>query len=140
MDYLEMLIESADCTNVTGGILQSIRLVTGLSLAGSCFCMGHHVWNNLVMIYNGLKSEPCLNFQCVCANFRCLSPDVDLVPSCMDLGRCFLRYPYQPTIRIENKSNVPVKYTVLSQECSEDAQIVYLINQPEVCLLICFIL
>lgn len=63
-------------------------------------------------------------------------PPVNLVAPSADLGRCFLRYPYQIVIQLENDSNLPAKYNVLSQQNAEDESIHYSATDPVVCFVL----
>lgn len=42
-------------------------------------------------------------------------PTLELVNSVVDFGHCFLKYPYEKTIELSNKSPLPGCYEVLPQ-------------------------
>ena len=46
---------------------------------------------------------------------RCIVPNLHVVNTEVDFGRCFLKYPYKKTIQLVNDDNLPGCYRVLPQ-------------------------
>ncbi|XP_041375521.1 hydrocephalus-inducing protein homolog [Gigantopelta aegis] len=47
---------------------------------------------------------------------RCVVPAVTVLSPILDYGRCFLRHPYEHSIRLHNDTDLPAKYEIVPQE------------------------
>nr|XP_033799169.1 hydrocephalus-inducing protein homolog isoform X3 [Geotrypetes seraphini] len=61
---------------------------------------------------------------------RCLVPLVHVENPILKFGRCFLQYPYEQSVKLVNKSNLPACYCVLSQEFENQPQVLYSSPSP----------
>ncbi|XP_047385193.1 hydrocephalus-inducing protein homolog isoform X1 [Sciurus carolinensis] len=50
---------------------------------------------------------------------RCVVPDLQLVNTEVDFGRCFLNYPYEKVIQLVNPDDLPGCYEILPQVCED---------------------
>lgn len=56
---------------------------------------------------------------------KCVVPPVTVLSPILDYGRCFLRHPYEHSVKLHNDSDLPAKYELLPQQINEDTPIVY---------------
>ncbi|XP_051884712.1 hydrocephalus-inducing protein homolog [Pristis pectinata] len=61
---------------------------------------------------------------------RCVVPIVEVINSQIDLGRCFLKYPYQCLIKLQNTNDLPACYGVVPQELDDQHGVVYSSPKP----------
>ncbi|XP_072135349.1 hydrocephalus-inducing protein homolog isoform X2 [Mobula birostris] len=61
---------------------------------------------------------------------RCIVPIVEVINSHIDLGRCFLKYPYQCLIKLHNTHDLPACYGVVPQELGDQQGVVYSSPKP----------
>lgn len=66
---------------------------------------------------------------------RCVVPPVTVLSPILDYGRCFLRHPYEHSVKLHNDSDLPAKYELLPQNINEDTPILYSSPKSKVCLL-----
>lgn len=64
---------------------------------------------------------------------RCVVPPVTVLSPILDYGRCFLRHPYEHSVKLHNDSDLPAKYELLPQQINEDTPIVYSSPKAKVC-------
>ncbi|XP_043935458.1 hydrocephalus-inducing protein homolog [Protopterus annectens] len=61
---------------------------------------------------------------------RCIVPHVNLLNPVIELGRCFLRYPYQHMLKLANETDFPACYGVIPQEFEDQPAVVFSSPQP----------
>ncbi|XP_038663072.1 hydrocephalus-inducing protein homolog [Scyliorhinus canicula] len=61
---------------------------------------------------------------------RCIVPTLEVVNSHIDLGRCFLKHPYQCTIKLQNANELPGCYGLVPQEFNDQLGILYSSPEP----------
>ncbi|XP_059848459.1 hydrocephalus-inducing protein homolog isoform X2 [Hypanus sabinus] len=61
---------------------------------------------------------------------RCVVPIVEVINSHIDLGRCFLKYPYKCLIKLHNTQDLPACYGVVPQELDDQQAVVYSSPKP----------
>ena len=64
--------------------------------------------------------------------FRCIVPLITVLSPILDYGRCFLRHPYEHSIKLHNDSDLPAKYELIPQQDNGDAPITFKSPQPKV--------
>lgn len=64
--------------------------------------------------------------------FRCIVPAITVLSPILDYGRCFLRHPYEHSVKLHNDSDLPAKYELLTQQVNQDTPITYKSPQPKV--------
>jgi len=50
--------------------------------------------------------------------YRCLVPSIVILNPLLDLGRCFIGYPYTQMVEMQNSSDLPAKYRLIP--CIDD--------------------
>ena len=65
---------------------------------------------------------------------RCIVPPISVLSPVLDYGRCFLRFPYERSVRLHNDTDLPAKYIILPEEELNIASppILYESPQPKV--------
>ncbi|XP_067853715.1 hydrocephalus-inducing protein homolog [Heptranchias perlo] len=56
---------------------------------------------------------------------RCIVPNVEVVNPHIDLGRCFLKYPYQCMVNLRNTNDLPACYGVVPQDLDDQLGMLY---------------
>lgn len=64
---------------------------------------------------------------------RCVVPPVTVLSPILDYGRCFLRHPYEHSVKLHNDTDLPAKYELLTQVVTEDTPITYTSPKMKVC-------
>lgn len=62
---------------------------------------------------------------------RCIVPQVTVLSPILDYGRCFLRHPYEHTVRLQNDTALQAKYELVTQHVDEFTPILYTSPQPK---------
>ena len=63
---------------------------------------------------------------------RCVVPQVTVLTPILDYGRCFLRHPYEHYAKLQNETDLPAKYDLLSQSVYSDTPILFTSPKPRV--------
>lgn len=63
--------------------------------------------------------------------FRCIVPQITVLTPILDYGRCFLRHPYEHSVKLQNETDLPVKYELLSQHMDKMTPILYTSPKPK---------
>ena len=63
---------------------------------------------------------------------RCIVPQITVMSPLLDYGRCFLRHPYEHQVRLQNDTELPAKYELVSQDQNHDVAIVFSSPEPKV--------
>ena len=63
---------------------------------------------------------------------RCIVPLITVLSPILDYGRCFIRHPYEHSIKLHNDSDLPAKYELVPQQVNSDTPIIYKSSQPKV--------
>ncbi|XP_069757040.1 hydrocephalus-inducing protein homolog [Narcine bancroftii] len=61
---------------------------------------------------------------------RCVVPIVEVINSHVDLGRSFLKYPYQCLIKLKNTNDLLAYYSVIPQDSNDQHSVVYSSPKP----------
>ncbi|XP_041047590.1 hydrocephalus-inducing protein-like [Carcharodon carcharias] len=61
---------------------------------------------------------------------RCIVPTLEVVNPHIDLGRCFLKHPYQCMIKLQNSNDLPACYGLVPQEVDDQLGILYSSPEP----------
>ncbi|XP_072403680.1 hydrocephalus-inducing protein homolog [Chiloscyllium punctatum] len=61
---------------------------------------------------------------------RCIVPNVEVVNQQIDLGRCFLKHPYECMIKLQNTNDLPACYGVIPQGLDNQQGILYSSPEP----------
>ncbi|XP_071173399.1 hydrocephalus-inducing protein homolog isoform X10 [Mytilus edulis] len=56
---------------------------------------------------------------------KCVVPPITVLSPILDYGRCFLRHPYEHSVKLHNDTDLPAKYELLTQSVNEDTPITY---------------
>ena len=67
---------------------------------------------------------------------RCVVPPVVCDPRWIDLGRCFLRYPYLNRVTLVNDSDLSTRYELMPQVAGDSLPFNFQSDRPKVCFLI----
>ncbi|XP_053402100.1 hydrocephalus-inducing protein homolog isoform X11 [Mercenaria mercenaria] len=62
---------------------------------------------------------------------KCVVPLITVLSPILDYGRCFLRHPYEHSIKLHNDSDLPAKYELVQQVIAMDTPITYKSPQPK---------
>ncbi|XP_048461536.1 hydrocephalus-inducing protein homolog [Rhincodon typus] len=61
---------------------------------------------------------------------RCIVPNVEVVNQQMDLGRCFVKHPYECMIKLQNTNDLPACYGLIPQDLDKQHGILYSSSEP----------
>ncbi|XP_059507551.1 hydrocephalus-inducing protein homolog [Stegostoma tigrinum] len=61
---------------------------------------------------------------------RCIVPNVEVVNQQIDLGRCFVKHPYECMIKLQNTNDLPACYGLISQDLDKQHGILYSSSEP----------
>ncbi|XP_032891862.1 hydrocephalus-inducing protein homolog [Amblyraja radiata] len=61
---------------------------------------------------------------------RCVVPIVEVINSHIDVGRCFINYPYQCMIKLQNTNDLPACYGITPQELDDEQGVIYSSLKP----------
>ncbi|XP_052230840.1 hydrocephalus-inducing protein-like isoform X4 [Dreissena polymorpha] len=62
---------------------------------------------------------------------KCMVPLITVLSPILDYGRCFLRHPYEHSIKLHNDSDLPAKYELIAQRVNNETPIMYRSPQPK---------
>ncbi|XP_078257666.1 hydrocephalus-inducing protein homolog [Rhinoraja longicauda] len=61
---------------------------------------------------------------------RCVIPIVEVINEYIDVGRCFIKYPYQCLIKLQNTNDLPACYGIIPQDLDDKLGVVYSSLKP----------